>query len=154
MKKEYKGYSIEFDEKGDCFVAYKNGEQFAINISMAKLKEQIDMLTKKAFQRLPIYYNYSPEKIQEGEITSFNSVEKGVWISYGKEKQREKKGLRWDGNNLIHKTKENLAILQEIQKIVLEKERLEKKEEKLTEKLTYYTYSELCKISGQTELDG
>jgi len=57
------------------------------------------------------------------------------------------------GDNHIILTKENLAILTEIQKIISEIERLENKKEKLLATLTYYTYSELCKISEQTEIE-
>jgi hypothetical protein len=154
MIKEYKGCEIEFDEPHDCFVAYKNGERFAENSSFAKLKEQIDMLTKKVFQRLPIYFNNTAYTITEGEISSFNSIQKEVWVIYGKDKQRGKKSLRYDSDHLVHKTKDNLIILQEIQKITLEVERLEKKKERLLATLVIYTYDELCKITGQTKIEG
>ena len=151
MEIKYKGFDIQFEEEEDCFVAYKDGDSFAKNQSLVQLKNYLDVTLKKSFKRLPIY-KFSEIKIIEGEITSFNSCEKEAWITYGKEKTREKENVAYS-NCLIHKNTANLKILQQICSLTSQMDKLEKTKEELTEKLTHCTYEELCKITGENPID-
>ena len=101
--KKYKGFDIDFYESGDVFTAYKDGDKFAQAPSLRKLEKHLDVVTKKVFNRLPIYrYDSYADKLVEGEITSFNSLQKEVWITYSKEKYREKVNLRWSHYETLH----------------------------------------------------
>ena len=153
MERKYKGCSISFDESKDCFLAYRTGEEFSRNISLAQLKKQIDMLLKKKFERLSIYYLKYEDTIEKGEITSFNSIQKEVWVSFGRNKTREKVNMRWANEMLLKPTKENIEKANRIKEMKKEIDCLQKETEKIVETLEKYTYSELCKISGQTEID-
>ena len=151
MERKYKGFDIEFKEKEDCFVAYKDGERFAKNQSLSELKNYLDISLKKSFSRLPIYWK-NEDEIIEGEITSFNSCEQEVWVTYGKEKQREKVNLKW-GHNLIHKTPSNLDLLKRMCALTSQINTFQEQKEKLEKKLTQYDYKELCKITGENPID-
>jgi len=153
MDKVYKGFDIQFEEDKDCFVAYKDGERFGKHQSLQQLKLLLNKATKKSFQRLPIYFNSSEFEIEEGAITSFNSLEKEVWVIYGKGKAREKINLSWDSEKLVLKTPANLTILQESSKVAHQIERLEKQKEKLNEKLDTYNYEKICKITGENPIE-
>lgn len=153
MDKKYKGFDIWFEEKEDCFLAYKDGERFAKNQSLQQLKNYLDISLKKSFSRLPIYWEREYDEITEGEITSFNSCEKKVWITYGKEKSREKVSLSWGISHLVHRTSNNLKLLQQIYSLESQAGKLIKEREKLKKKLTRYSYEELCKLTGENPIN-
>ena len=152
--KKYKGFDVDFDESKDVFTAFKDGDEFAQAPSLRQLEKHLDTITKKAFDRLPIYrYNYNKDEFDEGEITSFNSLQKEAWITYGKEKYREKVYLSYNRYNILHKTSHNSDLLKQILSLRLEIKILESKEGQLENKLTGYTYADLCKLTGQNPVD-
>lgn len=152
MDKKYKGFCIEFDEFRDCFIAYKDGIGERKSQSLKDLKAQIDVSSKKEFKRLEIFCNNAFE-IQQGQITSFNSLEKTVWITYGKEKDREEVNLSWDKEKVVHKNQKNLQLLQERLSLISQIEKLEKERDKIDKKITSYTYEEVCKITGENPIE-
>lgn len=150
--KKYKGLDIDFNESTDVFGAYKDGDRIAEAPSLRKLEKHLDIVTKKAFNRLPIY-KYDTGELVEGEITSFNSLQKEVWITYSEKKYREKVSLRWSHQEILHKTPDNLKLSKEISSLQSQAQRLDSKIYQLRNKLTTYTYGELCKLTGQNPVD-
>ena len=156
--KKYKGFDVDFDESKDVFTAYKDGYEFAQAPSLRQLEKHLDAVTKKVFNRLPIYKyegnTYEEDELVEtGEITSFNSLQKEVWITYGKEKNREKVYLSYGHYDILHKTPHNLDLLKQILSLRAQIKKLTTSVETLENKLTAYTYADLCKLTGQNPVD-
>ena len=148
---KYKSFQIRFEEREDKFVAYdKDGEEVRADQSLRNLKTWLDDSLKKEFKCIPIYL-YSDEKIRTGTITSFNSQNKEAWLVRD-DKSREKLDWRWE-HNVYAQTKENLKVLEKLVEIHKQMHKLETEEEKTKEFLSSISYKDMCKITGEVEVD-
>ena len=147
----YKKFMIDFDVRKDCFIAYEEGKEIHQDTSLKNLKLWIDDYCKKEFKRIEVYELTRENEITVGTITSFNSQGKEIWVT-SSDKNRQKHCLNYSCD-LYLKTPENKKILEEIVKLKHEQERLEKKIEKTENSLSPITYKEMCKITGEKEVD-
>ncbi len=116
----YKGYDIYLNEtiynnkeiKVEFIAKSKDGE-VGPKVSVQLLRDAIDRLTKKIFDRISIINEerYS-DSYEKAEVTSFNSDESEYWIM-NKRNQREKKRYG-DDYKPIKDTPENWKIVEEI----------------------------------------
>ena len=147
----YKKFMVQFDAGEDCFIAYEEGEEIHRDISLKNLKLWIDDYCKKKFKRTEVYELTSDNEITIGTITSFNSQKKEVWVT-SSDKSRQKHCLSYSCRVYL-KTQENKKILEELIKLKHEQERLEEKIEKTETSLSSITYKEMCKLTGEKEID-
>lgn len=147
----YKIFLIRFDVSEDCFIAYEEGEEIHRDMSLKNLKSWLDDYSKKGFKRIEIYKINSANEITIATITSFNSQQKEIWV-ISQNKTRSKECLRWS-QDLYIKSDKNKKILDELVKLYREQERLEKKIEDTKNSLEEMTYKEMCRITGEKEID-
>jgi hypothetical protein len=130
---KYRGYTIEFREWDNEWVAKKDGEEIYSKPEIKKIKEYIDKLLKSDFTPIQAYtrenYNYNSDKYEIVTITSVDNEGK-VWV-VDKNKSREKKSQ----DEVFSFSDENSIIIKEILGILKQEEELSDKKEKLEEKL-------------------
>lgn len=144
IEQEYHGQTIQFDEGSERWFIYHEGKQQS-NASIKIIKNFIDRLNKKAFDRIPIYVEqersyYSRNEIvqgyEEATITSIG-IDGTVFIVRNGQKSASH---GWGGYLKSEKNKklidEIIQIRGQIIKLKIEEEKKEKSLEKVdTEKL-------------------
>lgn len=110
MNKIYKGYRIEFCERGDKWEAYKEGSMAFSNSSRKALLEMLDTAEKKKFKRLPIYYrDYTGEGFTLWEMTSVTLREAFIVRVGGRDRKKI-----WDSSEVGLVNDHNAALVGDI----------------------------------------
>lgn len=123
---EYKGVKINVDIDTGEWRADVDGEDMKAE-TLAIMKQKIDTAQKKEFKRIAVFKktgSYSVEATwREAEITSVNRETGEAWIVDAK-KERSKVGFRFS-ESLAKKTPENEVLVEKINGLIKEKQRIE-----------------------------
>ena len=112
---EYKGYEIHFNMYSNNW-QIKDAKHEISNISLQAVKDYIDKLEKKGFQRFQAY-TYKHDGFEEVTVTSIDD-EKRFWVSGASGKQLMKTVYKTGTDNLtrFESIKSNQNKIQELQK--------------------------------------
>jgi hypothetical protein len=139
---KYKGYEIEV--KGEKIVAEKqiDGQDDIIEgVTVPEVKKKIDKAIKVIFERIDVYHIERDYEIRSKNIvskmtlTSFNPEEDSARY---KEKGNTHKMHSWDFRDLVPVTEETLKMAEELKSLLIERESIEGKFDKLRGKFPYF----------------
>lgn len=131
----YKGRKISFSERSEVWYFDEDGDRQE-NASLKALKAYIDKLDKKAWKRIPVFFEpgwrYSGDKARfvEGEITSVSADGRDIFLVEKISKER-KKNASW----ILAHTPENVKKIAEIARLDAEEKAIEEKRDKVKSSL-------------------